>query len=62
MYMCVQYSGDINDCNKKMTRISLRANLRQNTLLEQAAELKQVSLSSYILASSLKQALLDFQS
>ena len=62
MYMWVQYSGDINDCNKKMTRISLRANLRQNTLLEQAAELKQVSLSSYILASSLKQALLDFQS
>lgn len=49
----------INDCNKKNTRITLRANLRQKTLLEQAAELKQVSLSSYILASSLKQALLD---
>lgn len=44
---------------KKNTRITLRANLRQKTLLEQAAELRQVSLSSYILASSLKQALLD---
>ena len=49
----------INDCNKKNTRITLRANLRQKTPLEQAAELKQVSLSSYILASSLKHALLD---
>lgn len=33
--------------------------LIKKTLLEQAAELKHVSLSSYILASSIKQAQLD---
>ena len=40
-------------------RIDLRADINQKTILEQAAELKHVSLSSYILASSLKQAQLD---
>lgn len=43
----------------KDVRIDLRANANQKTLLEQAAELKHVSLSSYVLASSLKQAQLD---
>ena len=40
----------------KDVRIDLRASANQKTLLEQAAELKHVSLSSYVLASSLKQA------
>lgn len=43
----------------KDVRIDLRASVNQKTLLEQAAELKHVSLSSYVLASSLKQAQLD---
>lgn len=43
----------------KDVRIDLRASANQKTLLEQAAELKHVSLSSYVLASSLKQAQLD---
>lgn len=43
----------------KDVRIDLRANTSQKSLLEKAAELKHVSLSSYILASSLKQAQLD---
>ena len=43
----------------KDERIDFRANSNQKTLLERAAELKHVSLSSYILASSLKQAQID---
>ena len=43
----------------KNERIDLRANITQKTLLERAAELKHVSLSSYILTSSLKQAQAD---
>lgn len=43
----------------KDVRIDLRANTSQKSLLEKAAELKHVSLSSYILTSSLKQAQLD---
>ena len=43
----------------KDVRIDLRTSANQKTLLEQAAELKHVSLSSYILASSIKQAQLD---
>ena len=43
----------------KDVRIDLRANANQKNILEQAAELKHISLSSYILASSLKQAQLD---
>ncbi len=43
----------------KDVRIDLRASANQKTLLEQAAELKHVSLSSYVLVSSLKQAQLD---
>ena len=43
----------------KDVRIDLRTSANQKTLLEQADELKHVSLSSYILASSIKQAQLD---
>ena len=43
----------------KDVRIDLRANAHQKTLLERAAELKHVSLSSYVLESSLKQAQVD---
>lgn len=43
----------------KDVRIDLRANATEKSLLERAAELKHVSLSSYVLASSLKQAQLD---
>ncbi len=43
----------------KDVRIDLRANSNQKSLLEKAAELKHISLSSYILASSLNQANLD---
>lgn len=43
----------------KDVRIDLRANANQKNILELAAELKHISLSSYILASSLKQAQLD---
>ena len=39
--------------------ISIRTTLNQKTLLERAAELKHVSLSSYVLTSSLKQAQID---
>ena len=45
----------------KDERIDLRANTNQKTLLERAAELKHVSLSSYILTSSLKQAQIDLE-
>lgn len=43
----------------KNERIDFRANINQKTLLERAAELKHVSLSSYVLTSSLKQAQMD---
>lgn len=43
----------------KDVRIDLRANSTQKSLLERAAELKHISLSSYILATSLNQAQLD---
>ena len=43
----------------KDVRIDLRTSANQKKLLEQAAELKHISLSSYILASSIKQAQLD---
>lgn len=43
----------------KNERIDLRTNANQKTLLERAAELKHISLSAYILTSSLKQAQID---
>ncbi len=45
----------------KDERIDLRTNSNQKTLLERAAELKHVSLSSYILTTALKQAKLDLE-
>ena len=45
----------------KNERMDFRANANQKTLLERAAELKHVSLSSYILTSSLRQAQLDLE-
>ena len=43
----------------KDVRIDLRANTNEKNLLERAAELKHISLSSFIISSSLKQAQLD---
>lgn len=43
----------------KSGRIDLRTDADQKTLLERAAEINHVSLSSYILSSSLKQAQID---
>lgn len=43
----------------KDERIDFRANINQKTILERAAEIKHVSLSSYVLTSSLKQAQID---
>lgn len=43
----------------KDVRIDLRANIQQKSTLEKAAELKHISLSSYILSTSLKQAQID---
>ena len=43
----------------KDVRIDLRASSNQKNLLEKAAELKHISLSSYILSSSLNQAQID---
>ena len=43
----------------KDERIDLRANSNQKSIIERAAELKHVSLSSYVLTSSLKQAQSD---
>ena len=37
----------------KNVRIDLRANIQQKSTLEKAAELKHISLSSYILSTSL---------
>ena len=43
----------------KAERIDFRANINQKAILERAAEIKHVPLSSYILTSSLKQAQID---
>ncbi len=43
----------------KTKRIDIRANSSQKSILERAAELKNISLSSYVLSTSLKQAQLD---
>lgn len=43
----------------KAERIDFRASMNQKAILERAAEIKHVSLSSYILTSSLKQAQID---
>ena len=51
--------GTIMAVALKDERIDFRANSTQKTLLERAAELKHVSLSSYVLTSSLKQAQID---
>lgn len=43
----------------KDSRVDFRVSDIQKTLLERAAEIKHLSLSSYILSSSIKQAELD---
>ena len=43
----------------KDVRINLRTGAQQKSTLERAAELKHISLSSYILSTSLKQAQID---
>ncbi|MBQ0165696.1 MAG: DUF1778 domain-containing protein [Treponema sp.] len=43
----------------KNERIDLRINDEEKKLLERAAELKHLSLSSYIITTSLKQAKID---
>lgn len=43
----------------KGERIDCRASASQKEILERAAEVKHVSLSSYILSSSLRQAQID---
>lgn len=43
----------------KDSRVDFRVSDVQKTLLERAAEIKHLSLSSYILSSSIKQAELD---
>ena len=43
----------------KDIRIDIRTSSNQKSLLERAAELKGISLSSYILTTSLKQAQMD---
>ena len=43
----------------KKERIDLRATEYDKDVLERAAELKQLSLSAYIIAASLKQAQID---
>ena len=43
----------------KNERIDFRVSLDQKSLLEKAAEIKNVSLSSYIISSSLRQAQID---
>jgi uncharacterized protein (DUF1778 family) len=55
----VQVRGTNMAIALKDVRIDLRANSDQKSLLERAAELKHISLSSYILATSLNQAQLD---
>ena len=55
----IKSGGTIMAVALKDERIDFRANSNQKTLLERAAELKHVSLSSYVLTSSLKQAQID---
>lgn len=55
----IRSGGTIMAVALKDERIDFRANSNQKTLLERAAELKHVSLSSYVLTSSLKQAQID---
>ena len=43
----------------KDSRINLRTSLDDKSLLEKAASLRHLSLSSYIIATSLKQAQID---
>ncbi|MBQ9626239.1 MAG: DUF1778 domain-containing protein, partial [Treponema sp.] len=43
----------------KSQRIDFRANAKQKSILEKAAGLKNLTLSSYILTSSLRQAQID---
>lgn len=45
----------------KNERIDIRTNSQAKSLLEKAAELKHVTLSSYILSSSIKQAQTDIE-
>lgn len=45
----------------KNERIDLRTNDEEKKLLERAAELKHLSLSSYIITTSLKQAKIDLE-
>ena len=45
----------------KNERIDLRTNDEEKKLLERAAELKHLSLSSYIITTSLKQAEIDLE-
>lgn len=55
----INLGGAIMAVALKDIRIDLRANSNQKSLLERAAELKHISLSSYILSTSLNQAQLD---
>lgn len=43
----------------KNVRIDLRASTHQKSILERASDLKNISLSSYILSTALKQAQID---
>lgn len=45
----------------KSERIDIRTNSEAKSLLEKAAELKHISLSTYILSSSIKQAQIDIE-
>lgn len=45
----------------KDVRIDFRASFNQKNILERAAEIKNVSLSSYILNSAIKQAEIDLE-
>ena len=58
-HVIINLGGAIMAVALKDVRIDLRANSNQKSLLERAAELKHISLSSYILATSLNQAQLD---
>lgn len=51
--------GDYMAVAVKGERIDFRANINQKAILERAAEIKHISLSSYVLTSSLKQAQID---
>ncbi|MFA6937371.1 MAG: DUF1778 domain-containing protein [Treponema sp.] len=45
----------------KDERFDIRTNLKAKSLLEKVAELKHISLSTYILSSSIKQAQTDIE-